>query len=234
MRSLFEKVKNLIIEIRAGEGGEDSKSFVDELATVYLSYANKKNLKTNILNAKSGHISIEISGENVWNIFKHEAGKHQVQRIPPNERNDRTHTSVVVVGIIKLFDFKEKTLNMSEVEVQTQRGSGPGGQHRNKTDSAVRMRHKPTGITVFIDGRDQSQNKRKAFEILSMRVNTHYYEQARSAYSAEKKDQIGNGDRTGRIRTYNFKNNFIYDHRTGIKTSNVKEIMKGRLDLLYK
>jgi peptide chain release factor 1 len=235
-RSRFdeESPTSLIVELKFGEGGADSKAFVDEMTSVYLLYAAKKNLETEILSSKDGNISIQISGKNVWEAFKNEIGKHQVQRIPPNERNGRAHTSIIVVGVYKLFEFEDKPLNESDLEIQTQRGSGPGGQHRNKTDSAVRMKHIPTGITVFIDGRDQAQNKSKALQILTGRVNGYYYELARAAYSSEKKEQMGDSGRTGKVRTYNFKTSLVHDHRLDKKTYNIKEIMKGNLDLILK
>lgn len=142
------------------------------------------------------------------------------------------HTSAVAVGVFRLFDFTNKPLNEKDLEITTQRGSGPGGQHRNKTDSAVRIKHIPTGITVFIDGRDQHQNKKKALKILTSRVNTFYYEKAQLEYSSSKKLQLGNTDRTGSIRTYNFKNNVVINNLTGFKTSRLKEVMKGNFDLL--
>lgn len=234
--SLFDLAtcNSLIVELQFGTGGDDAKTFVDELADVYLLYAAKKGLKTEVLGRKPGNISIQVSGTGVWDAFKNEMGKHQVQRCPPNERHGRVHTSIISVGVLRLFSFKDKPLNEAELEMQTQRGSGPGGQNRNKVDSAVRLRHIPTGITVFIDGRDQWQNKRKAYEILTARVNSHFYEIAQAAHSATKKEQMGDGGRTGKIRTYNFKNSLVHDHRLEKKTTQVKEIMKGNLDILLK
>lgn len=223
-----------MVELQFGTGGDDAKNFVDELANVYLLYAAKKGLKTEILGRKPGNISIQVSGTGVWDAFKNEIGKHQVQRCPPNERHGRMHTSIISVGVLRLFDYKDKPLKESELETITQRGSGAGGQNQNKVNSAVRLKHLPTDLSVFINGRDQYQNKRKALEILTSRVNEHLYNVAHAAQSALKKEQMGDGDRTGKIRTYNFKNSLIHDHKLNKKTTQVKEVMKGNLDILLK
>jgi peptide chain release factor 1 len=176
---------------------------------------------------------MQVSGENPWRVFRNEIGKHVVQRCPETERGSRRHTSVIAVGVLPLFDYRDQPLRESDLETITQRKGGPGGQHRNKTDSAVRMKHIPTGLTVFIDGRDQSQNKSKALQILTSKVNNYYYEQAQRTHSANRKEQIGDAGRTGKIRTYNFIESRVVDHRLGKKTNRIKEVMKGNLDELF-
>jgi peptide chain release factor 1 len=220
-----------VVEIRAGEGGDDSKMFVEELMSVYLLYAAKKGLTAEILSTKDGNVSIQVSGAGVWNAFKNEIGKHQVQRIPPTERNGRRHTSIVAVGVLPLFEFKGKPLNEADIEIHCQRGSGPGGQNRNKVNSCVRMKHLPTGLQVMIDGRDQNQNKNKALEILTSRVNTHFFDIAQAAHSADKKEQMGNSARGDKVRVYDYKRNCAEDVRTG-KSTDIKRFLKGNLDLL--
>jgi peptide chain release factor 1 len=217
----------LLVDIYFKEGGDDAKHFVSDLAEIYINYCIKNNFSCEVLSNKFGNICLEISGKNVWEHFKTEIGKHQVQRIPPNEKHGRMQTSTVSVSVYKLFEFQNSSLNPNDLEIQTQRGSGPGGQHRNKTDSAVRMKHIPTNITVFIDGRDQSQNKQKALQILTSRVNVFNYEQQKNKHSAHKKEQLFDNRI---VRTYNFKANRITDHITGKKSSNIKEIMKGDLN----
>lgn len=135
---------------------------------------------------------------------------------------------------MKIFNFEGKPLKDQDLEIKCQTGSGPGGQNVNNVHSAVRMKHIPTGLSVFITGRDQGQNKSKAKQILTTRVNDLLYEQAHSAHAAVRKDQIGDGGRTGKIRTYNFFKNIVHDHNLDKKTTQVKEIMKGNLDLILK
>lgn len=142
------------------------------------------------------------------------------------------HTSIVVVGVLRVFAFTKPQLKEQDIKIQTQRGSGPGGQHRNKTDSAVRMTHIPTGLQVFIDGRDQHQNKTKARQILESRVYEHYLEIEKAKHNQHKKSQMADGGRTGKIRTYNFKNSTVTNHITGNSNTRIKEIMKGNLDLI--
>ncbi len=155
----------MILEILFGEGGDDSKNFVDELFAAYLKYASGLGFKHELLHSDYGHIVAKISGKGVGNAFKHEPGKHCVQRIPETEAKGRKQTSIVVVGVLPIRnDTGFEPLKDAELEVTTQRGHGKGGQHQNKTDSAVRMRHIPTGLAVFINGRDQHSNKREALK----------------------------------------------------------------------
>lgn len=203
------------------------------MATIYKYYAAKKSLRFEEIASEYGHVCLQVSGIGVWEAFKNEIGKHQVQRIPPNEKHDRRQTSIVAVGVMKIFNFQGKPLRDQDLEIKCQTGSGPGGQNQNNVHSAVRMKHIPTGLSVFITGRDQGQNKSKAREILTSRVNDLLYEQAHCAHAAARKDQIGDAGRTGKIRTYNFFKNIVHDHRTSKKTTNIKEIMKGNLDILF-
>jgi peptide chain release factor 1 len=176
---------------------------------------------------------VKITGINVWDTFRHEPGKHVIQRCPTNERSSRRHTSVVSVAVLPLPPENNKErLPEKEVEITTQRGHGKGGQHQNTTDSAVRVRHLPTGLTVFINGRDQSQNKKMALAYLTVKVNLAKDLEAEEKYGIERREQLGNGGRGSKVRTYNLIDNFVKDHRTGKSVHRPKEIFAGRFELL--
>jgi peptide chain release factor 1 len=224
--------QELIVEIQFGEGGEDSKNFVHELFSAYTKYAESLKIKSEVLHSSKGHVIGLFKGKNVGKAFKHESGKHCCQRVPQTEGKGRRHTSVVSVAVLPLPDKTVPLLKESEVEITTTKGTGPGGQHKNKTESAVRVKHLPTKIRVFIDGRDQHSNKREALRILTARVNEFYRSQKQSTYDSKRKKQMGGGKRGDKIRTYNFIKRRVVDHRLGTKTSKVKNIMKGEFGLL--
>lgn len=176
---------------------------------------------------------VKITGQGAGKAFSQESGQHIVQRVPPTEKRGRRQTSVVGVAVLPLPPERLlKLLPENELEIVTQTGHGKGGQHQNKTASAVRMLHKPTGLRVFINGRDQHANRREALRILSARVNEHRNSQNRNAYSNDRKLQLGDGNRGGKIRTYNFINSLVTDHRTGKKTRNIEGVMRGKFELL--
>ena len=205
------------------------------MLAAYAKYAKSLNLRAELLHSSFGHKIVQISGLDAVKAFENETGKHIVQRIPPTESKGRRQTSVISVAVLSLPPEKdEKPLNINEVEITTQRGHGKGGQHQNKTDSAVRMSHKPTGFKVFINGRDQHSNKRDALRILTARVNEHYNEKNDAEYGKLRKTHLGDGGRGDKRRTYNFLESRCVDHILGTKTSNMKEIMKGNFGLLWK
>lgn len=231
-RSFFD-TSEIIVELQFGEGGQDSKIFVDELFAAYLKYAQNLGFKSELLHGSEGHIIAKFVGDGVGRAFRHEPGKHCVQRIPPTETKGRKQTSMISVAVLPIPKKVEKPLTESEVEITTTKGSGPGGQHRNKTESAVRAKHIPTGITVFIgNGRDQHSNKREAISILTARVYELKKSQTDAAYGANRQAQMGGGGRSDKVRTYNFMESRVVDHRLGTKTSNVKAIMKGQFELI--
>ncbi len=176
--------------------------------------------------------SIRITGDKCWQLFGSESGKHVVQRIPPSEKNGRRHTSVVAVAVLPLTNQPSAALAATEVCITTQRGHGKGGQHQNKVESAVRAVHIPTGIRVFINGRDQLRNKELALEILISRVAEFRREAIHNETNRLKESQLGFGKRSGKIRTYNFLESTVTDHNTGQKTRKIEAVMKGNFDLL--
>lgn len=225
----------MVLEIRFGVGGTDSKLFVKNLYDAYCKYAKSLGLSVVPLLEDDGHIVAQVKGKGAGEAFQHEAGKHCVQRIPPTEKGSRKHTSMISVAVLPMKDDVERELDMNEVEIETTGGSGPGGQHQNKTESAVRAKHTPTGITVFINGRKQHQNKREALKILATKVVALQQEKVNTAYDKERKNQLGDGGRSDKVRTYNFLKGRAVDHRLNVKCGNVEAVIdKGRFDLLFK
>ncbi len=225
----------MILEIQFGEGGEDSKLFVSDLYNAYSKYAKRLGFKIDPLESSNGHIKAVIEGVGVDQAFEHESGKHCIQRVPPTETKGRVQTSIVSVAILPVKQQVEIVIEDKDLEITTQGGHGPGGQHQNKTESAVRMKHIPTGIEVFINGREQHSNKRKAFNIIKERVTALYQETADAEYNEVRKVQRDGGGRANKIRTYNFVKDRAVDHRFNVKCGNVKTLIeKGRFDRLLK
>jgi peptide chain release factor 1 len=238
---VFDHVTTLILELHAGEGGKDSKLFIHDLLSAYIRYAANRGFQTEIIGEEDGHSTLKIMGRGVWQAFQNEPGKHVVQRVPPTERNGRRQTSILTVAVLPLPpEHTQDPLRDKDLEVITQTGKQKaGGQNVNKTASAVRMKHKPTGLSVFINGRDQGQNKQEALRILTYRVNEQKRQLVENDYNSNRKDQmLCGGDRLGgrgdKVRTINFIDSRVVDHRLGRKTKNVKAFMKGDFDVLFK
>ena len=222
----------VVLEIKAGEGGDDSKLFVHDLFDALSRFFNSKRLIVNAIAVERGHVSAIVRGHQVWQIVKAEIGCHCVQRIPPTETKGRRHTSYLSVAVLPLLSSLETVLNANEIETKTQGGHGPGGQHQNKSDSAVRMTHRPTGIQVFINGKSQLANRKEALRILTVRVNDFLRQESDVNYQQVRKAQLGDRGRGNKIRTYNFLNDRAVDHRTG-KRSSLKSVLgRGKFDLL--
>ncbi len=229
--------KNIIMEIRGAAGGDEASLFAADLYSMYLRYAEKQGWKVEIIDQTETEvggfkeIAMMITGDNVYSKLKFENGAHRVQRVPVTESAGRVHTSTATVGVMPEAEDVEIELDPKDIRVDVYRSSGAGGQHINKTSSAVRMTHLPTGIVVAMqDERSQQQNRAKAMRILKARVYDYYQQKEQSAYDAKRKDAIGTGDRSERIRTYNFPQNRVTDHRIGLTLNKLDKVMAGDLD----
>lgn len=222
----------MVVEVIHGEGGADAKRFALELAVVYEKYAARKGLKTEELDGGEGHVVLRVSGKGAGRLFGQEAGKHCVQRVPCN--SDTRQTSFVTVAVLPLPPAQvSQALPQGELEVTTQTGrQRAGGQHANKTASAVRMKHRPTGLTVFINGRCQHTNRKEALRVLTAKVNAARNGSAVERYVGERSDKLSDRGRGGKVRTYNFIDGFAVDHRNGKRTGNLKGLWKGELEAL--
>ena len=231
--------KNIILEVRAGAGGDEASLFAEELYSAYNHYAQSQSWKVEVLSVSPGNVGgykeivAMVTGEKVFSTMKYESGVHRVQRVPATEAQGRVHTSTITVAVIPEAEEVEVKLNPADIRIDYCRASGAGGQHINKTDSAVRLTHFPTNVVVFCqDGRSQHANKDTAFKILYSRLKALEDEKAMKEASDARLSQIGTGDRSERIRTYNFPQSRITDHRIGLTTHNINEVMKGDLDCL--
>ena len=227
--------KNVILEIRAGTGGEEAALFSASLFRMYSMYAETKRWKTEILNANETElggykeISFMITGEGAYSRMKYESGVHRVQRVPETETQGRIHTSTVTVAVLPEAEDVEVEINPSDLKIDTFRSGGAGGQHINKTDSAIRITHLPTGLVVECqDERSQYKNKDKAMKVLKSRLLEA--EREKNEVAQERKSQVGTGDRSERIRTYNFPQGRLTDHRIGLTLYRLEDVMNGNLD----
>ena len=231
--------KNTIVEIRPAAGGDESALFAGDLFRLYSRYAEKKNWKLEILDqtcsALGGikSIAFSLSGDDVYSKMKYEKGVHRVQRIPSTESGGRIHTSTVTVAIMPEAEEVELKINPEDIKLDVFRASGPGGQSVNTTDSAVRLTHTPTGVVVISQQeKSQHRNKEIAMRILCARLLERQQQEEMEKMSADKKAQIGTGDRSERIRTYNFPQNRITDHRFGVTIHDLPKLLEGELDIL--
>lgn len=231
--------KNVIVEIRGGAGGEEASLFAGSLFRMYSMYAETKNWKCEILGSNPTElggfkeVSFMISGEGAYSRFKFESGVHRVQRVPETESGGRIHTSTVTVAVLPEAQEVDVEINPADLQIDTFRSSGAGGQHINKTESAIRITHIPTGTVVECqDERSQHKNKEKAMRVLRSKILEAEREKQQSSIAGERKAQVGTGDRSERIRTYNFPQGRVSDHRIGLTLYKIESIMNGDLDEL--
>ena len=229
--------KNVIIEIRGGAGGEEASLFAGSLYRMYSMYAEAKGWKSEVLSCNDTglggfkEVSFMISGEGAYSRFKFESGVHRVQRVPETESGGRIHTSTVTVAVLPEAEEVDIEINPTDLQIDTFRSSGAGGQHINKTESAIRITHLPTGTVVECqDERSQHKNKDKAMRILRSKILEAEREKQQSSIAGERKAQVGTGDRSERIRTYNFPQGRVSDHRIGLTLYKIEAIMNGDLD----
>jgi len=231
--------KNCIMEIRAGTGGAEASLFAADLLRMYTKYIERKGLKYEILSSHPSEIGgfkeiiALISGENAYRVFRFEKGVHRVQRIPITETGGRIHTSTVTVAVLPEVEETQFEINPNDLKIDTFRASGHGGQHVNKVSSAVRITHLPSGTVVTCqDERSQHKNRVKAMKILRARLAAVEQEKQQRAIDKQRRQQVGTGERSEKIRTYNYSQNRVTDHRIGLSLYNLDTIMEGDLDTI--
>ncbi|MDB4037703.1 peptide chain release factor 1 [Candidatus Thioglobus sp.] len=232
--------RNIIIEIRAGTGGDEASIFSGDLYRMYTRYVEKSKWQLEILSSNLGEhggfkeIIARISGANVYSKLKFESGAHRVQRVPETESQGRVHTSACTVAVMpEVSSIEEVNINMNDVRVDTFRASGAGGQHVNKTDSAVRVTHIPTGTVVECqDGRSQHKNKAQALSVLASRILDAQQQEQQKEQASQRKELVGSGDRSQRIRTYNYPQGRVTDHRINLTLYKLSEVMEGELEAI--
>jgi peptide chain release factor 1 len=229
--------KNVIIEIRAGAGGDEAGLFAADLSRMYMRHAENQGWKTEFLSSNETGVGgfkevvFEIAGKGAYSRFKYESGVHRVQRVPITESSGRIHTSTATVAVLPEMDDVEIEINPSDLETEVYTASGPGGQHMQKNATAVRIHHKPSGLVVSCENqRSQTQNRLRAMAVLRARL----YEMEQSKITAEidesRRSQVGSGQRSEKIRTYNFPQNRVTDHRVGLSSYNLERVLDGDLD----
>lgn len=230
--------RSIILELRAGTGGDEAALFVGDCIRMYQYYANKKGWKYEILSSSESEVGgykeyiMSLAGPNVFRLMQYEAGTHRVQRVPDTETQGRVHTSAITVAVLMEPDENEQVeIDEKDLKIDTYRASGAGGQHVNRTDSAVRITHIPTGTVVACqEERSQHKNKDKAMRLLTSRIAEAQRKKAHQEMSAIRQAQVGSGDRSERIRTYNFSQNRVTDHRIDLTLYKLDRVMEGDLD----
>ncbi len=234
-----EDFKDVIVEIRSGTGGDEASLFAGDLYRMYSRYFEEQGWKVEVIHVNEGTVGgynklvLEISGEEVYGKLKFESGAHRVQRIPKTESQGRVHTSAATVAVMPKLEMEDVDINRADLKIDTYRSSGAGGQHVNKTESAVRITHIPTGIvSESQDGRSQIKNREIALQRLYVKIAEVQREQYESEQAAKRKSLVGSGDRSGKIRTYNFPQNRVTDHRMEgeNKNFNLQAVMEGGLE----
>ncbi len=220
-----------IVEIRAGTGGEEAGLFAGDLYRMLTRYAERRGFKTEPLSTSDGEYTFAIRGRGAYSVFKYEGGTHRVQRVPETESQGRIHTSTATVAVLPEAEEVDVQIDQNDLEIDVYRSGGPGGQSVNTTDSAVRIVHKPTGIKVEMqDEKSQLQNREKAMRVLRARLYEAEIARQQAELAAERSSQVGTGERAEKIRTYNFPERRVTDHRIKHTAHNLDEILQGALD----
>lgn len=234
-----EDTRSAMLEIRAGTGGEEAALFAADLYRMYQYYFEKRNWKYKVINGNFSDLGgvkellIDVSGGNVYGRLKLESGVHRVQRVPTTETSGRTHTSAATVAVLPEAEEVDIQINQDDLKIDTFRSSGPGGQHVNKTDSAIRITHLPTGIVVTCqDEKSQLKNKNQALKVLRSKLFKVALEEERNRRAAQRRSQVSSGDRSAKIRTYNFPQSRVTEHRIPLTIYRLDEILAGELDLI--
>ncbi len=223
--------KNVIVEIRGGAGGDEASLWAGDLYRMLTRYADRRGFKTETLDAGEGSFTVEVRGDGAYSVFKFEGGTHRVQRVPETESQGRIHTSTATVAVLPEAEEVDVQIDPNELEIDVYRSSGPGGQSVNTTDSAVRITHKPTGLVVSMqDEKSQLQNRERAMKVLRARLYEHELERRQAEQAADRRGQVGTGERAEKIRTYNFPERRVTDHRVKLTQHNLDAVLAGELD----
>ncbi len=225
--------KNVIVEIRPGAGGDEAALWAGDLFRMLTRYAERRGFAVELLAVGDGTYTFEVKGEGAYSVFKFEGGTHRVQRVPETESQGRIHTSTATVAVLPEADEVEVAIDPGDLQIDVYRSSGPGGQSVNTTDSAVRITHKPSGIVVSMqDEKSQLQNRERAMRVLRARLYERALAEQQASMAASRQAQVGTGDRAEKIRTYNFPERRVTDHRIGLRVHNLDAILMGELDEL--
>ncbi len=225
--------KDVIVEIRGGAGGDEAGLWAGDLYRMLTKYAERRGFKTETMSANDGSYTFEIKGDGAYSVFKFEGGTHRVQRVPETESQGRIHTSTATVAVLPEAEEVEVEVDQNDLQVDVYRSSGPGGQSVNTTDSAVRITHKPTGIVVSMqDEKSQLQNRERAMKVLRARLYEAELARRQAELAADRRSQVGTGERAEKIRTYNFPQRRVTDHRINLTVHNLEQVLAGEPDEL--